>query len=161
MPYATREQVVAEARAWIGSKYHLGQCVRGVAADCATLILGVYKNCGFVSDTDHSVYAHDWWIHAREDKYELRVVRHAYKLVEGVCHRTLDAAPGNIIMTRVAGSRIYNHGAIVTKWPFVVHARRPEVVETNVSRDPMWSHQLVVVYDPWLKLRTEGIETTE
>jgi NlpC/P60 family putative phage cell wall peptidase len=39
----TREQIVAEARAWIGTRYQHQACLKGVATDCIGLIAGVAR----------------------------------------------------------------------------------------------------------------------
>jgi NlpC/P60 family putative phage cell wall peptidase len=42
----TREQVVDEARAWIGTKYQHQASLKGVAVDCIGLIRGVARGVG-------------------------------------------------------------------------------------------------------------------
>ena len=44
----TRQQVVAEALSWIGTPYIKNGRVKGVGADCATILFCVYRNCGLV-----------------------------------------------------------------------------------------------------------------
>lgn len=43
-----RADVVAEARAWIGTPYHHQARVRGVGVDCAGLVIGVARALGIV-----------------------------------------------------------------------------------------------------------------
>lgn len=47
---ATRAQVVAEARTWIGTPYQHQQRLRGVAVDCIGLPLGVARALGLVEE---------------------------------------------------------------------------------------------------------------
>lgn len=47
----TRAQIVAEARSWIGTKWvHQHRC-KGVAVDCAGLVIGVARACGLVHES--------------------------------------------------------------------------------------------------------------
>lgn len=56
----TREQIVAEARAWIGTPYHHQASLKGVGADCLGLVRGVW--CQVTGDTheDPPPYTQDW-----------------------------------------------------------------------------------------------------
>jgi len=146
---ATREDVVREARSWVGTPYLLGARVKGAGADCGTLLLGVYRACELIDDEDLGIYAGDWWVHATEEQYIFRVLRHARQVLEAVAYRTTDVRPGNIVLTRTRGSKIYNHGAIVLAWPQIVHALPPVVAECDASRSPVWGFQRIVAFDPW------------
>lgn len=147
----SRTEVVSEARSFVSTPYHLGGQVKGAGVDCATLLMCVYRNCGILKDEQLGVFAGDWWLHAKEDTYMLRILRHAFRVAEAVAYRSLEAAPGNIVLTKCAGSRVYNHGAIVLAWPRVVHAVHPAVEEIDASKHPMWAYQTVAVFDPWAK----------
>lgn len=41
-----REQIVAEARSWLGTPYHHQQSTRGAGCDCVGLVRGVGVACG-------------------------------------------------------------------------------------------------------------------
>jgi len=148
---ASREQVVAEALSWCGTKYVFNQCLKGVAADCATFILGVYRNCGLFTEENIEVYAADWFQHASTERYLLWLMRHAAKIAEATCSASLTMLPGNIVLTRVARSRRYNHGGIVIDWPEIVHCMYPEVKRADASRDPLWFMREIIAFDPWRK----------
>lgn len=45
---ATREEVVAEARRWIGTPFRAQHSARGLACDCAGLVLGVARELSLV-----------------------------------------------------------------------------------------------------------------
>ena len=45
-----REQVVAEAMTWIGTKYAGWSCVKGAGVDCGQLLYGVFHNCGLIPE---------------------------------------------------------------------------------------------------------------
>lgn len=44
----TRKQIVEEARSWIGTKWVHQHCLKGVAVDCAQMVIAVGQACGVV-----------------------------------------------------------------------------------------------------------------
>jgi cell wall-associated NlpC family hydrolase len=146
-----REQVVLEARSWKGTPYRLGQGLKGAGVDCARIIAEVFIACGIWQREDFGVFSHDWFQHTREEKYMFRLLRRATKTMEGASYVSTLADPGNIVLSKVAGSKVYNHGGIVTKWPYVIQAVFPDVNEVNVTSDPLWCPQQVVIFDPFRK----------
>jgi cell wall-associated NlpC family hydrolase len=143
-----RDRIVQVARSWIGTPYRLGARVKGAGCDCATLLLEVYRECGLIKDEQLGVFAGDWWLHTNEERYLLRVLRHAFKVAETVAVRTTSAKPGVIILTRAGGSRVFNHGGIVTSWPRVIHTGPGGVEEVDASRHPMWAGHVITIFDP-------------
>ena len=108
-----REQIVAEAQSWVGTPYRLGGRTKGIGADCATLILQILVNCGVFTNERLGMYSIDWWCHATSDKYLMNVLRHATKVLQTVCYKTLEIEPGNIVLCKVAHSKVYNPGSIL------------------------------------------------
>lgn len=53
MSTALRDQIVAEARTWVGTPYQDQSSLKGVACDCIGLVLGDLQQLG--------VIAPDWW----------------------------------------------------------------------------------------------------
>jgi NlpC/P60 family putative phage cell wall peptidase len=152
----TREQVVTEARTWIGTPYLRRAHLKGIGCDCFTFLFEVYRACGIVSqpevlEAERTILSDDWFQHTTEERYVKWALRHASKLVEEVSYKTLKAGPGDMVLIRAARSKVYNHGGIVTAWPHVIHCLTPAVVEINASTDPLWAYQVVAVFDPWAK----------
>lgn len=156
---ATREAVLAEARAWLRTPYHKNGRVKGAGADCGTLLFCVYRTCGLVPPGAEGIFnderivpvGDDWFCHTEEERYMKLVLRHARKVAEGVAYPSLHALPGNLVLTRAVGSRVFNHGGIVVKWPRIIHAVYSGVEEADGSTHYLWDHQIVTVLDPWAK----------
>lgn len=125
--------------------------VKGHGCDCGTLLVGVYTAAGIIEPEQLSIYSHDWWLHVAEETYLTRVWRHAGKIAERIFYRSDTVEPGNIVLCRAAGSRVYNHGGIVTAWPLIIHALYEGVKEADATRHPMWAYHEIVVFDPWNK----------
>ena len=147
-----RKRIVDEAVSWKGTPYVLGQRVKGAGTDCACFILAVMQRCGLIPpDEEAHRFSQDWWNHTGEERYKLRVVRHAVKTVEAVTYRTLAAKPGDILIAKAAGARVHNHGGIVLAWPRLIHSVRPAVEIVDGTQDSMWAFQPVEVYSMWLR----------
>lgn len=146
---AARARMVIEARSWIGTPYHVGGRVKGAGCDCASLLLEVLRSCGLAAGEELGIYSLDCWQHWAEEKYLFRMLRHSRRIAEAVAVRCVDAAPGTLALCRAGGSPVYNHGGIVVDWPFVVHSIGTGVQEVDASRDPLWSHQEIVLFDPF------------
>jgi hypothetical protein len=62
-------------------------------------------------------------------------------------YRNSEVKSGSFLLSKAAGSRVYNHGGIVTVWPMVVHAIQPRVAEVNVLTDTLWANREITVFD--------------
>ena len=128
-----RARVVAEARRWIGTRYHPGADVRGAGVDCGMLIVRVFVDLGFCPPFDPRPYPPDWHLHRAEERYLGFVTDH--------CCEVTAAAPGDICVFRFG--RCYAHGGIVTAaGPLtLVHAFSPAgtVIEEALSANAVLS----------------------
>jgi cell wall-associated NlpC family hydrolase len=125
---AARQAIVAEARSWIGTPYlHQGR-VKGAGVDCAMLLLEVYERVGLIPHLalaevvvdpagQIAKYPPDWMLHRDEERYLEIVERFARKLPRGESVAPLD---GDIALYR--WGRTISHGAIVDRWPRIIHA---------------------------------------
>jgi cell wall-associated NlpC family hydrolase len=149
-----REDAVATARSFLGTPYILRGRVKGAGVDCGTLLAQYLIEIGKCTKEDLEdigLYTHDWFCHASSERYMLRLMRHAKKTAESICMgRTLeDAKPGCLALFRVVGSKVFNHGGVVTNWPMMIHAANPVVKEVNVISHWLTAHREVVIFDPW------------
>lgn len=129
----TREEVVAEARSWIRTPYHLAADVKGAGVDCAMLVLRVYADLGMIEPFDPRPYSSDWMLHRSEEIYLKLVQDRAREIARE------DALPGDVVLFKVA--RCYAHGGIITsvKPLRMVHAYKnarmviEEIIENNAE----------------------------
>ena len=42
-----QQEIIKEARGWLGTKWRHGQCRKGVSADCVGFVVGVFRNLGY------------------------------------------------------------------------------------------------------------------
>ena len=111
-----RERVIAEAKSWIGTRYHTMARVKGAGVDCLMFLAEVYERAGVIPHVEIPYYPQDWHLH-----------RHDERLMDGVlkfAHPVETPKPGDIALWKFG--RAFAHSAIVIEWPaLVIHAVKP------------------------------------
>ena len=142
-----RAQIVAEARSWVGTPYIVRGRVKGAGCDCGSLLMQIAVNCGLMTNEELEVYSVDCWAHWRDERYLAHVMKHTRKVLESIAYRSTKILPGSLILTRAAGSKHLNHGAIVTAWPLIIHAVSPCVEEVDVTTHHLWAYRPIEVFE--------------
>ena len=131
-----RAHIVAEAREYIGTKFQHQARLKGVACDCAGLVVGVAKALG-LSDFDMVGYAHipDGVTLRRVCKENMTAIPFA------------EVQPGDVLL--LAWEAEPTHLAIVGDYPgglSIIHAYAParKVVESRM--DSVWASRVVEAY---------------
>ena len=147
-----RTAVVAEALTWLRTPYHTMGRIKGAGVDCYTLLAEVFSKAGLFT-AEEEFYPRDWFLHARQDEYKMRILRHAREMVEKFCSATEMTAPGNIVLVRIRRKvgDIDAHGGVITAWPMVLHAFPPIVNEVNALTHPAFMAGKLEFYSPWEK----------
>ena len=167
----TRLEAVAIARTWNRTDYVLSGRIkgnrlnsrgsRGGGVDCATLLteymieigvtteaklieVGFYKEGGI----SHA-YSQDWFCHTDVQHYLRTMLKLSKLIAETVCRKGEKAQPGDIVLFRAVGSKNYNHGAIVTKWPFGMHAQYDGVREVDLSSNIITAYRPMDIFSPF------------
>ena len=154
----TREQAVQIALTYRKTPYVLGGRLKGAGVDCATL-LGLYLvEIGFANADEMwgglASYSGDWFLHTGNERYLRSLVRFGAASAETICRADHAPHPGDIALFKVAKSRVFNHGAIVTHWPFAVHACTEGVRESNMTTHRLTAFRPMEVFDPFAKMGT-------
>jgi len=113
-----RAAVVAEAITWLRTPYHHRAKLKRIGVDCAQLVLAIYENVGLVPPFDTGDYPPDWHLHREVERYLAIIRRLAGEITRD------QVQPGDVVLFRFG--RAFSHGAIVTTWPQIVHASRPD-----------------------------------
>ena len=91
----TREDIVAEARRWIGTPYHEQASVRGGGCDCKGLVVGVARECGLPEAEG---------FHARLSHHGPRVDVHLLRQgLRAELRQVAQPRPGDVLLLRVGG----------------------------------------------------------
>lgn len=108
-----RARVVAEAEKWIGTPYHTNGDVLGAGIDCGMLLVRAYVDAGIVEPFDPRPYPPQWAFHQSAEIY-LGIVERLATEIDG------PPQPADVVLFRFG--RCWAHGAIVKKWPEIIHA---------------------------------------
>lgn len=112
----TRADVVACARAWLGTPYHHQASMRGVGTDCLGLVRGVYFDLYGRHAEQPPPYARDW---AEAGACETMIDGARRHLVELV---PAQAAAGDVVIFRWRPSSPAKHSAILSGPATMIHA---------------------------------------
>jgi cell wall-associated NlpC family hydrolase len=110
-----RAAVVKEAMEWEGTPYMPCARVKGKngGVDCLTFVAGVFEAAGVIDPVVIPHYPRDWHLHQKEERY-MNGVREYCNEIEG------PPLPGDIVLWKFG--HCFAHGAIVIKWPMIIHA---------------------------------------
>jgi len=108
-----RDDVVKEARTWIGTPYHHKGGIKGVGTDCGMILIKTFSAVGVIEDFDPGNYSRDWMMHRSEELYLQTIERFADKVER-------DPLPGDVALFKFG--RCISHGGIITNYPYMVHA---------------------------------------
>jgi len=138
-----RAAIVAEARTWIGTKYHPGGRVKGVGVDCGMLIAEVYERAGIIAHMEIPPYPADWHKHRKDEKYL------GFVLSEGRFIAPGEQKPGDVAMWKFGHVR--SHGGIVVEWPKIIHATFQERTTwlCDCSDDVRYPASAATFYSYW------------
>ncbi len=141
-----RAKVVAEARSWLGTRYHHRAKLKGIGVDCAQLVLGVYENVGLVAPFDTGDYPMDWALHRDDERY-LGIISRLAGPIEPEA-----AKPGDVVLFKFG--RAFSHGAIITERPQIVHANRSDgaVVYGDLIADTALASREQVFFSYWARV---------
>ena len=118
------QQIVEEAKTWLGTPFHHRAIIKGVGVDCAHFLIGVYSSLGIVQKFEPADYPPDWHLHQGAEKFLGYIKERAT--------RVHDPQPGDVVMFKFG--RCASHSAIVVEWPRIIHAFiRQGVVYANAN----------------------------
>ncbi|HVY88248.1 MAG TPA: NlpC/P60 family protein [Hyphomonadaceae bacterium] len=130
----SREEIVAEARGWLGTPYRHQASVRGVGADCLGLVRGVWRGVLGAEPEKPPSYTPNWADMGEDTLFEAARRR----LVEVAIGA---AKPGDVLLFRMGLGAPAKHAAIITAPGKTIHAYWGRaVVETQLV--PWWSRRI-------------------
>lgn len=112
-----REAVVRVAHEWLGTPFRHKAALKGVATDCAGILVGVYKEAGVLPpDFVLGNYNYQHALHHSEELYIGELQQYMKIIPES------EAQPGDIVLYR--HDRTFSHSGIIINWPTIIHAVR-------------------------------------
>jgi NlpC/P60 family putative phage cell wall peptidase len=147
----TREDIVAETRAWIGTPYRHQASLKGVGCDCLGLVRGVWRT--LIGDEPERAppYAPDWAEALSGEPLADAAGRHfvaidrAPSLPSPASGGGLGWGPGDVLLFRWRANLPAKHAAIVTAPELMVHAHDGAAV-AEVAIAPWWRRRLAYAF---------------
>jgi NlpC/P60 family putative phage cell wall peptidase len=136
---ATRQDIVTEARAWLGTRWMHQQSLKGQACDCIGLVKGVAIGAGLVP-ADFATRAEVTQFSGYGRRPDGRLIVALDLFLDRV---TAKPEPGDVLLMRF--DKTPQHVAIVSDIGIIhAHATARRVVEHRL--DEVWSQRIVAVY---------------
>jgi NlpC/P60 family putative phage cell wall peptidase len=134
-----REQIVAEARAWVGTPYQHQASLRGVGCDCLGLVRGMWRAL-YISEPEATpAYTPDWAEAGGEEKLAAAARRHLIEIAPA------DAEPGDVLLFRWRPHLPAKHAAILSAPDRMIHAYDGAAV-AEVHFAPFWRRRLAFAF---------------
>lgn len=139
----TRQQIVAEARTWLGTPYVHQASVQGGGADCLGLLRGVWR--GVIGSEPEAVpiYSMDWSEPQGEERMWAAARRHLREKPQSWMQ------PGDVVLFRMRERSVAKHLGILSQTKDLVrfiHAYSGHGVVENTLSDP-WRRRIVSCFE--------------
>ncbi len=134
-----RQQIVQEARTWIGTPYHHQASLKGVGCDCLGLIRGVWRALYGEEPEAPPPYTPDW-AEARGSETLLYAATRHLQTID-----MADAGPGNVVLFRWRNQLPAKHCAILTGPETMIHAHESTPL-AEVPMGPWWQRRMAAAF---------------
>ncbi|WP_417271178.1 NlpC/P60 family protein [Celeribacter sp.] len=136
------QDIVALARAWIGTPYRHQASVKGAGADCLGLLRGVWREAFGSEPAPVPAYSFDWSEPAGDERLWRAVAAHMTETP------VADMAAGKVVLFRMRTGAVAKHLGIVSQLgdhPKFIHAYSGHgVVESALSAP--WLRRIVACF---------------
>jgi NlpC/P60 family putative phage cell wall peptidase len=134
-----RDEIIAEARDWIGTPYRHQASLKGVGCDCLGLVRGVWRALFGDEPERAPPYSPDWAEALQKETLAQAAARH---LMPVACDAFL---PGDVLLFRWRAHLPAKHMAIVSALDTMIHAHDGAAV-TEVTIAPWWRRRLAYAF---------------
>ena len=134
-----REDIVASARAWIGTPYRHQASLRGIGTDCLGLLRGVWRDVYGAEPTSVPAYTKDWSEPSGDEVLWRAAAKHL------VVKPVAEAAIGDVLLFRMRAGSVAKHLGIqgqIGPVPTFIHAYSGHAVLESALSDP-WQRRVV------------------
>jgi NlpC/P60 family putative phage cell wall peptidase len=140
---ASDGEVVARARAWIGTPYRHQASCRGAGTDCLGLLRGLWREMLGAEPEPVPAYTADWSEPAGAEDLLAAAGRHLVPVSAG------EARSGDIVVLRMREGGVAKHVGVLARsplgYPTLIHAYSGHgVVESPLT--PAWSRRIAATF---------------
>ncbi|WP_170428003.1 NlpC/P60 family protein [Ruegeria arenilitoris] len=144
-----RQDIVNEARGWLGTPYVHQASVKGAGTDCLGLLRGIWRALFGAEPEAVPSYSMDWSEPQGEERMWAAARRHlTAKLPENL-------EPGDVLLFRMRDGGVAKHVGVVSETgavPRFIHAYSGHGVVENALSDP-WQRRIVACFAFPLEVR--------
>jgi NlpC/P60 family putative phage cell wall peptidase len=133
-----RQDVVSEAREWIGTPFKHQHATKGQGCDCIGLVRGVYREVTGAEAETPPPYSTTWIDRTRGEPLLDALGRNLVRV------ETIE--PGDIVVFRMVRNRPAKHCAVVSNEDHVIHAYQSIGSVQETVLDEHWSSKIVGVF---------------
>jgi NlpC/P60 family putative phage cell wall peptidase len=143
----SRQAILAEARAWIGTPYQHQASLKGAGCDCLGLVRGVWRALYGAEPERAPAYTPNWAERNGAETLLAAAQRHLREI------EIAEAAPGDVLLFRMQAGAPAKHAAILEEQERIIHAYWGRaVVRSHLA--PWWRARLVAAFSfpdvsPW------------
>lgn len=109
---AQRGFIVDEALSWVGTPYRQWGATKGIAVDCAMLLVRCWVDAGIFEPFDPRPYPPEWHLHQGAERY--------LQWLETLALEKTEPEPGDIVVFRYG--RCFSHAGVMISATRLVHA---------------------------------------
>ncbi|MGE3150822.1 MAG: NlpC/P60 family protein [Pseudorhodoplanes sp.] len=135
----SRAEIVAQARAWIGTPYRHQASLKGVGCDCLGLVRGVWRALYGEEPEGVPAYSRDWAEAGQRETLAEAGHRHLIAVLPGAI------LPGDVLLFRWRAGLIAKHAAILSGDATMIHAHDGAAV-AEVAFTPWWRRRLAYAF---------------
>jgi NlpC/P60 family putative phage cell wall peptidase len=148
---ASRDEIVAAARAWIGTPYRHQGALKGVGCDCLGLLIGVWREVGGGDQPSRSAlrldeagavppYTPDWAEAMGRETFVEGLREHLNEIDPSA------AREGDLVLFRWRKHLPAKHAAIMTAHDRMVHSQQHAAV-TEVPVSDWWRRRMAYAFE--------------
>jgi NlpC/P60 family putative phage cell wall peptidase len=135
----TRNEIVREARGWIGTPYRHQASLQHVGCDCLGLLRGVWRSVVGDEPEAPPPYAPDWAEASGLETLADAALRHLLPI------EISDAKEGDVLLFRWRDHLPAKHAAILTSQGTMIHAHDGAAV-AEVALAPWWRRRIAYAF---------------
>ncbi len=135
----TRDDIVTEARSWLGTPYRHQATLKGVGCDCLGLVRGVWRALQGTEPEATGPYTPDWAEALREERLAEAAARHLQPISFD------EIAPGDVLLFRWRVGLPAKHAALLSTPDGMIHAHDGACV-AEVAFSPWWRRHLAYAF---------------
>ena len=133
------EDIIAEARDWIGTPYQHQASLKGIGCDCIGLVRGIFRELYGYEVAENINYSSDWGDSNRNED----IIAAGFKYMTSVPLNEM--APGDMVAVRWAKGRVAKHVMILTEEGKAAHSYNNSPT-TEIHLSDWWKRRIVYAF---------------